>query len=93
MLNVLVVEDNEPLQNGLRHGLDATGSVHVSAGCASGEEALEVCLEGSTDVALMDLRLAGKMNGIEAAIAIRRELPRFPTVFYSIQDDDATIAL
>jgi DNA-binding NarL/FixJ family response regulator len=29
------------------------------------------------------------MNGIEAAVAIRREVPRLPVVFYSIQDDDA----
>jgi DNA-binding NarL/FixJ family response regulator len=29
------------------------------------------------------------MNGIQAAVAIRREFPRLPVVFYSIQDDDA----
>jgi DNA-binding NarL/FixJ family response regulator len=29
------------------------------------------------------------MNGIQAATALRREFPRFPVVFYSIQDDDA----
>ena len=34
-------------------------------------------------------RLAGEMNGIEAAVAVRREFPRLPVVFYSIQDDDA----
>jgi DNA-binding NarL/FixJ family response regulator len=33
--------------------------------------------------------LAGELNGIEAAVAIRREFPRMPVVFYSIQDDDA----
>ncbi len=38
---------------------------------------------------LMDVQLAGEMNGIEAAVAIRREFPRLPIVFYSIQDDDA----
>ncbi len=37
----------------------------------------------------MDVRLAGEMNGIQAAVAIRREFPRLPVVFYSIQDDDA----
>ena len=36
----------------------------------------------------MDVQLAGAQNGIEAAAAIRREFPRFPVVFYSIQDDD-----
>ena len=37
----------------------------------------------------MDVQLAGLMNGIQAAVAIRREFPRQPIVFYSIQDDDA----
>src|SRR5258707_15454271 len=37
----------------------------------------------------MDVQLGGRLNGIEATIAIRRELPRLPVVFYSIQDDDA----
>lgn len=36
----------------------------------------------------MDVQLAGAMNGIDAAVAIRREFPRLPVVFYSIQDDD-----
>src|SRR5258706_2901330 len=37
----------------------------------------------------MDVQLAGAMNGVAAAVALRREFPRFPVVFYSIQDDDA----
>src|SRR5438045_4677015 len=37
----------------------------------------------------MDGQLAGRMNGSEAGVAIRRECPRLPVVFYSIQDDDA----
>jgi DNA-binding NarL/FixJ family response regulator len=40
------------------------------------------------DVVLMDVQLAGDMNGIQAAVALRREYPRLPIVFYSIQDDD-----
>ena len=44
---------------------------------------------GLPDVILMDVHLAGQMNGIQAAAAIRREYPRMPVVFYSIQDDDA----
>ncbi len=41
------------------------------------------------DVILMDVGLGGEMNGIQAAVAIRREYPRLPVVFYSIQDEDA----
>jgi DNA-binding NarL/FixJ family response regulator len=37
----------------------------------------------------MDVQLAGEIDGIAAAVAMRREIPRLPVVFYSIQDDDA----
>jgi DNA-binding NarL/FixJ family response regulator len=88
MLNLLIVEDNERLRPALAAGLEATGAVRVVGGCASGEEALERCLAEPPDAVLMDVQLAGAMNGIQAAVAIRRELPRLPVVFYSIQDDD-----
>jgi DNA-binding NarL/FixJ family response regulator len=89
MLDLLLVEDNTKLRAALTSGLDATGAVHVVFDCDSGEEALEYCLARPPDVILMDVQLAGEMNGIQAAVAIRREFPRLPIVFYSIQDDDA----
>lgn len=88
MLDLLLVEDNEKLRTALKSGLEATGEVRVLGDCGSGEAALIFCLEQSPNVILMDVQLAGAMNGIAAAVAIRREFPRFPIVFYSIQDDD-----
>lgn len=91
MLHMLLVEDNERLQGALKIGLEATGQVSVVGVVDSGEDALEHCLHAGdgVEVILMDVALAGEMNGIEAAVAIRREYPRMPIVFYSIQDDDA----
>lgn len=88
-MKLLIVEDNAKLRPALVNGLAATGEIEVAFACASGEEALAFCLATPPEVALLDVQLAGKMNGIETAVAIRRELPRFPVVFYSIQDDDA----
>ena len=85
---MLLVEDNERLRLALRSGLLETGAVQVAHACDTGEEAVEYCLSQPPQVILMDVQLAGQMNGIEAAVAIRRERPRFPVVFYSIQDDD-----
>ncbi len=87
-MKLLIVEDNEKLRPALVSGLAATGQVQVVFDCPTGEEALEFCLADTPDAVLMDVQLAGVMNGIETAVAIRRELPRFPVVFYSIQDDD-----
>lgn len=90
MLKTLLVEDNLRLQAGLKIGLEASGAVQIVGSVARGEDALEFCLaSGPVDVILMDVALAGEMNGIRAAVAIRREYPRQPVVFYSIQDDDA----
>lgn len=87
MLTLLIVEDNERLRAGLKAGLEG-GAAHVAHDCASGEEAVTYCLDRQPDVILMDVQLAGALNGIETAVAIRREYPRLPVVFYSIQDDD-----
>ena len=87
-MKLLIVEDNSRLRSALKSGLEAAGMVQVTATCPSGEEALEACLEVPPDAILMDVQLSGEMNGIQAAVAIRREFPRMPVVFYSIQDDD-----
>src|SRR4051794_13286491 len=88
VLNILLVEDNERLRPAMAAGLSATGAGRIAGDCGTGEAALAHCLAGPPDVILMDVQLAGQMNGIEAAVAIRREFPRLPVVFYSIQDDD-----
>jgi DNA-binding NarL/FixJ family response regulator len=88
MLDCLLVEDNLKLRRALQAGLEATGEVRAGRGCDSGEQALSLCLVSAPQVILMDVHLAGELNGIQAAVAIRREFPRLPVVFYSIQDDD-----
>jgi len=88
VLDLLLAEDNARLCQALRTGLEATGVVRVIHCCDSGEAALAYCQEEPPQVILMDVQLAGEMNGIQAAVALRREYPRLPVVFYSIQDDD-----
>jgi DNA-binding NarL/FixJ family response regulator len=89
-LNLLLVEDNEKLRRAMKAGLEATRQVRVLGEAATGDEAVTQALASPPDVILMDVQLAGgALNGIQAAAAIRRELPRLPVVFYSIQDDDS----
>ncbi len=95
MLALFLVEDNDALRRALKAGLEATARVFVVGEADSGEAAVAWFVSGAhgrehaPDVVLMDVQLGGEMNGIEAAIAVRREYPRLPVVFYSIQDDDA----
>src|SRR5262245_54927220 len=90
MLRILLVEDNLRLQTALKAGLEATGEVQIGEMVTRAQTSLEVSLnDGAPDAVLMDVALEGEINGIEAAVALRREFPRLPVVFYSIQDDDA----
>ena len=94
IIKVLLVDDHGPLRVALRQGLQATGSVQVLGEASTGREAITKALELDIDVILMDVQLqdaqVGRkaISGVGAAVAIRRERPRLPVVFYSIQDDD-----
>src|SRR5438477_7798563 len=96
-IKLLLVDDHGPLRRALREGLQATGAVQVLGEAATGREAVARALELDVDVILMDVQLQDIQNrqtgrkaisGVGAAVAIRRERPRMPVVFYSIQDDD-----
>ncbi len=89
MVRLLLVEDNARLRPALAAGLEATEAVQVVGVAGSAEAALDLGLETRPDVVLMDVQLDGPTDGIAAAVALRRELPRLPVVFYSIQDDDS----
>jgi DNA-binding NarL/FixJ family response regulator len=93
MMDLIIIEDNARLRAALKSGLQATGELQVLYDGERGEAALDFCLKHSLEPSrcaiLMDVQLAGELNGIQAAVAIRREFPRMPVVFYSIQDDDS----
>jgi DNA-binding NarL/FixJ family response regulator len=85
---IIIVEDNMNLRSALVAGLEETGKVNILFHCECGERALNYCLQNTPEAILMDVQLAGDMNGIQAAVEIRREFPRLPIIFYSIQDED-----
>lgn len=96
VMRVLLVEDHASVRRALREGLEATGEALVIAEAATAREAAAAAeTHGAIEVALMDVELrdaelgAAAASGVGAAVAIRRERPRFPIVFYSIQDDDS----
>jgi DNA-binding NarL/FixJ family response regulator len=95
VMRVLLVEDHAHVRRALREGLEATSEVKVVAEAATAREAVAASENLAVEVALMDVELrdpalgATAASGVGAAVAIRRNRPRFPVVFYSIQDDDS----
>ena len=80
-LKVLVVEDERITARCLYEDLKDLGVDPLNP-VGKGETAIEVALNENPDLILMDIRLAGSMDGIEAAIKIH-EKKRIPIVFMS----------
>ncbi len=76
------------MSKALCKGLAATGQVRVDTAFARGEDILAVRPVDPPGAVLMDVALAGELNGIHTAVGLRKEYPRLPVVFYSIQDDE-----
>jgi two-component system, cell cycle sensor histidine kinase and response regulator CckA len=76
---ILVVEDESIVQLDLQMRLRRLG--HSVVGFASrGEEAVAKAVDLAPDLVLMDVRLEGAMNGVEAARRIRAER-QIPIIF------------
>jgi two-component system, sensor histidine kinase and response regulator len=85
----MVVEDERVLALDLADTLDELG--YTVAGMAShGEEAIELARELHPQLILMDVRLAGDIDGITAAETIRDEHD-VPVVFLTAHADDETL--
>ena len=86
---VLVVEDEAIVAMELEQRLQSLG-YRVAGPFSVGEEAVAHARETPPDLVLMDIRLAGAMDGIEAAETIRAETGQ-PVVFLTAYSDDETL--
>lgn len=74
MPDVLVVDDEEEICEMLREELEKKNFSVASAG--SGEEALRLLNEKKWDAAIVDLKLATAITGLEVIKAVRAKWPR-----------------
>lgn len=86
---ILIVEDESIVALDLRYRLDNLG-YEVSDIVASGEEAIEKTADLAPDLILMDIRLAGKMDGVEAAAQIRDRWG-IPVIYITAYADEETV--
>ena len=87
--SVLIVEDEAIVAQDLADTLARLGYT-VTGSTAKGEEALVLAREQHPDVVLMDIRLAGTMDGIEAAEHMRRECD-LAVIYLTAHSDSATL--
>jgi signal transduction histidine kinase len=87
--SILIVEDEAIVAADLAAKLRQLG-YHIAGTTATGEEAVTLARERGPSLVLMDIRLAGAMDGPESAAAIRRECD-VPVVFLTAHADRDTI--
>jgi PAS domain S-box-containing protein len=86
---ILIVEDNRIVARDLQQQLVRLG--HTIAGVtARGEDVVALALESKPDLALMDIRLDGDLDGIEAAQQLR-ERCGVPVIYLTAYADDQTL--
>jgi CheY-like chemotaxis protein len=89
-LRVLVVEDNAAIALDLSCIVTQRGGT-VVAQTSVPAEAVRLAARVEPDVILMDVRLFGSMDGIDAALQIRRHRP-VPVVFVTGNGDPHTLS-
>ncbi len=78
-LKILIVEDEAITAKCLKMDIEELG-VTVLTPVAKGEDAVRIALQEKPSLILMDIRLAGGMDGVEAAEEIIRQM-NIPIVF------------
>ena len=88
-LRVLVVEDEALVAEEIRDRLQRL-DVDVVAIADTGEQAIRVTEETRPDLVLMDIRLKGALDGIQAAALIRERFD-VPVVYLTAHSDPSTL--
>ncbi len=81
-VRVLLVEDEPKLAFAVRTLLETSGSCELVGTAAAGTTAVSMCEELRPDVVILDVSIA-ELDGISAAVEIRRLAPSTRIVIYS----------
>lgn len=87
-LRVLLADDHAPTRQDLRWAL-TQGGLQVCAEASDAAHAVQLALETSPDICLLDVRMPG--GGVAAAWEISARLPTTKVVMLSVSDEDTDL--
>ncbi|GAB7014680.1 response regulator [Methanogenium cariaci] len=87
---ILIVEDEVIIAMALEDSVHGFGYL-VAGRATTGQRAIDLAMETQPDLALIDIRLDGEMDGIEAAERIYRRL-KIPVIFLTAYSDEETLS-
>jgi two-component system KDP operon response regulator KdpE len=83
MIQTLVVDDEQNVREFISEALERVG--HVTTQAKNGEEALDILRDKFYDLAVLDLNLGGKTNGLRVLEAIRWRWPETAAIILTGQ--------
>jgi DNA-binding NarL/FixJ family response regulator len=86
-IKLLVVDDEALFRELMCRTLSAEPGLEVVAVAGDGETAVRLAKQEKPDVVIMDVELPGKIDGIEAALQIKKERPQTGIVILSAHSE------
>ena len=86
-IRVLVIEDEALFREVLVDALSQKADLEIVDTTDDAEKAIALARQTKPNVIVMDIELSSKMDGIDAALAIKRENPEIGIVILSAHDD------
>jgi DNA-binding NarL/FixJ family response regulator len=90
-ISVLIVDDHAFYREGIRAMLQAERDIAVVGEAANGEEAIARTEALQPDVVLMDIKMPGGVNGIEATRRILHLSPRIGVLVVTMFEDNDSV--
>lgn len=90
MYKIMIVEDEFIIALAIKSSIEKMG-YEVEKSVRTGEEAIQYAAEFKPSLVLMDITLAGTIDGIEAAEQIQKVL-RIPVLFITGNSDQMTLS-
>lgn len=88
--SILIVEDEQIIAMDVQQMLQSMG-YDAFATANSAEAALARALQRRPEVVLMDIRLQGRRDGVEAAEMLRSQLPDIRVIYLTANTDEASL--
>jgi len=90
MLRILLADDHDVLQRGLRHLIEEQAGWEVCAEAIDVREAVEIAKKEQPDVAIVDISMPG-LNGLEATRQIKKAVPRTEVLIFTMHEDEGLV--
>ncbi|MGL5066370.1 MAG: response regulator [Sarcina sp.] len=87
MINLLIIDDQKIIREGLKMILSLDNEINILAEGENGVEAISLCKEHTPDVLLMDIRMPLK-NGVDATLEIKDLFPNIKIIILTTFNDN-----